>query len=274
MVPKMHVAFQQSGCTCSAAVLLHVHCIMLAAPMLQATHGSPAAPAGFSCCAPRCSLLFLATVLPSTPWLTRHIPAEQLPLATSLAAASSIHPVRQALELHSTLLRARPAWQLPVRPASAMQQLQLDLKVPALQLQQLVEQGLQAAEAATPAATVSSREAVWCGHRFSLQLEFNSSRKLAVVLMLLPALRASEQQQQLASVQCSLCAVRFGVQEVCKKPDKARTLVAGAGRRWVDFFGLGGISSADAACAVLQSKHGIHSSGGELHVRAVIRRVW
>jgi hypothetical protein len=78
----------------------------------------------------RCSPLFLTTVLPSTLWLLRHVPAHQLPLATSLAVLPSSGPARQAITGHSAVLAAQPAWQLPTRPASAVRRLQIDLRVP------------------------------------------------------------------------------------------------------------------------------------------------
>uniref|UniRef100_A0A383WIC5 BACK domain-containing protein n=1 Tax=Tetradesmus obliquus TaxID=3088 RepID=A0A383WIC5_TETOB len=279
---------------------------------------------------PRCSPLFLTTVLPSTPWLLRHVPPQQLPLATTLAVLPSLGPARQAITGHSEVLAALPAWQLPTRPASAVRSLQLDLRVPVAQVRQLVEQGLKtaaAAAAAVPAPdsllaarscqgagaavtsssfnssssgesthSVSSPVAVWCGKRFQLQLEFGSSRKLAVVLLMLPSMdsmrapshtdidqaegrrpSAGQQQlmpQQLAAVQCSLCAVRFGVQEACRKADKPRSLVAGKGRRWADFFGLGEVCSWEAVRAGLGRQHLMSVAAGELHIRATLTKVW
>jgi hypothetical protein len=212
--------------------------------------------------------------------------------------------------------------------------LEMDLQVPMAKVKCMVEQGLKTAAAApavpgsmlaprsskgasraVAAATGSSSSsskssmsnnasqsaacavAVWCGKRFQLQLEFSSSRKLAVVLLLLPSLATApapsqlhsnadlietqqlqaEQQkavlQQLAAVQCSLCAVRFGVQEVCRKADKARSLVAGKGRRWEDFFGLGQVYSWEQVRAGLARQH-LGVGAGELHIRAKITRVW
>jgi hypothetical protein len=81
------------------------------------------------------------------------------------------------------------------------------------------------------------------------------------------------QQQQLAAVQCSLCAVRFGVQEVCRKADKPRSLVAGQPRRWADFFGLGEVSSWEQVRAGLARQH-LGVGAGELHVRATLTKVW
>lgn len=275
----------------------------------------------------RCSALFLTTALPTTPWLLRHVPPHQLPLATSLAVLPSLGPARQAITGHSQVLAALPAWQLPTRPASAVRSLQLDLRVPVAQVRQLVQQGLQAAAVPAPgsllaansyqgtgaAATctsgsvncsssgesthsVSSPVAVWCGKRFQLQLEFGSSRKLAVVLLMLPSLEsmqapshtdvdqaegrrpsAGQQQlvpQQLAAVQCSLCAVRFGVQEACRKADKPRSLVAGKGRRWADFFGLGEVCSWEKVRAGLGRQHLMSVAAGELHIRATLTKVW
>jgi hypothetical protein len=144
-------------------------------------------------------------------------------------------------------------------------------------------------------ASSCSAVAVWCGKRFQLQLELSSSSKLAVVLLLLPSLdsvqaptqsysnQAGEQHlpdeqqrlmsQQLAAVQCSLCAVRFGVQEVRRKADKPRSLVAGKGRCWADFFGLGEVCSWEQVRAGLARQHLIGVGAGELHIRATVTKV-
>jgi hypothetical protein len=133
----------------------------------------------------------------------------------------------------------------------------------------------------------SSGVAVWCGKRFQLQVEF-INRKLAVSLLLLPSLDSmpaapgepsdqtitedqQQQQQQLAAVQCSLSAVRFGVQEVCRKADKPRSLVAAQPRRWADFFGLGEVSSWEQVRAGLARQH-LGVGAGELHVRATLTK--
>jgi hypothetical protein len=138
----------------------------------------------------------------------------------------------------------------------------------------------------------SSGVAVWRGKRFQLQMEFNcSSRKLAVAQLLLPSLDGMQaasgqasgllntdrqqqlEPQQLAAVQCSLCALRFGVQEVCRKADKPRSLVAGQARRWADFFGLGEVASWQQVRAGLARQH-LGVGAGDLHVRATLTKVW
>eukprot|EP00879_Flechtneria_rotunda_P025646 GHRR01027279.1.p1 GENE.GHRR01027279.1~~GHRR01027279.1.p1 ORF type:complete len:429 (+),score=150.18 GHRR01027279.1:1037-2323(+) len=139
----------------------------------------------------------------------------------------------------------------------------------------------------------------WHGRSFCLKLHMGNDTRLAVTLLMLSSTAGMRQagsgnetggprsssgsisnsiddgplQHELAAVQCSVCAVRFGVQELCQKPTKPRTFAAGAGVKWGDFFGLGRVSCWQDVLRGLQRRHMAVGHAG-IHIRAVVTKLW
>lgn len=153
----------------------------------------------------------------------------------------------------------------------------------------IAEPGTPAAAADTP-LSCESKVGIWQGHKFLLKLQLSSSTKLAVSLCLQRTLsgkamcvasqydddkQMQQQEQQLVVAQCSMCAVRFGTQEVCRKAERQRTIAAGEkGYTWNDFFGLGEVSSWIGVKTALVTKHQLAIGDDSILIRAKITAIW
>lgn len=232
------------------------------------------------------------------------------PVKQALSTRSSVIARREAWKLPPRPMSAVGDlvldWEVPLQQLKQLVEGRLQCTRPTQLLQRVPGVEEYPAAAAVPVAlfctnarapavdgiaadSIQSKSGMWQGREFYLKMQVSDSRKLMVSLCMKPMMpedvgekqgghagdEAMQREQEMTVVLCSICAVRFGSQEVCRKAERYRTIVAGSnGYTWTDFFGLGEVSSWAGVKTGLITKHQVAIGDASILVRAKLAAVW
>lgn len=125
-------------------------------------------------CLQHCTPLYVATTLADSELAQQCFTPQELAVACTLATAAHSNQTQlvQALADKSPVLAKYPAWSAEQRPASAMRQLQLQLRLPLQPLKEVFE---CSHEDSSAYRVVYGTLHIWQGARFQLQMQLDGT---------------------------------------------------------------------------------------------------